>query len=190
MIRSTRLSLFVIASIFGAAACSSDPATFSQPVGIELNAKSGDVNNNAISNLKEITTETGNPFGSFVSSSRAQLGNHDPSHVELPTLTLTLGAQSTGVTTLDEVFTGDVDVAFLMDTSNNTYDVGHIMNPTGVGPDSIDSTFDSSQLSAADYQLFLAGQFKVQVRGNAAAGFQSKGANATLQTTFTFDAFQ
>ena len=171
-------------------ACGSDPVSFSQPVGIELKAKSGDVNNNAISELKDITTESGNPFGAFITAARAKLGNHDPSRIELPMLTLTLGAQSTGVTKLDDVFTGDVDVAFLMNTSSNTYDVGHVTNPAGVGPDSVDSTFVSTQLSAADYQLLLQGQFKVQVRGPAAAGFQSKGAEASIQATFTFDAFQ
>jgi hypothetical protein len=125
-----------------------------------------------------------------VTDARAHLGNHDPARIELPSLTLTLGAQSTGVTKLEEVFTGDVDVAFLMNTSNNTYDVGHIMNPIGVGPDSVDVTFISTQLSSTDYTLFLGGQFKIVVRGPAATGFQTKGAQATIQATLTFDAFQ
>ena len=184
-----RQSLTLLPLVF-AAACSSGPVSFSQPVGIELKAKSSDVANNVIAENKDINTESGNPFGAFVTAARGDLGNHDPSRVELPTLTLTLGAQSTGVTKLDDIFTGEVDISFLMDTSNNTYPVGSITNPTGVGPDSMDSTFVSTQMSSADYQLFLGGQFKVVIRGTAAAGFATKGADATLQTTFTFDAFQ
>jgi hypothetical protein len=188
MTHSTRL-LFA-APLLALAACGSDPVSFSQPVGIELKAKSGDVQTAAIAETKDITTESGNPFGAFVTDARAHLSGHDPSRIEIPSVTLTLGGQSTGVTKLDDVFTGDVDVAFVMNTSNDTYDVAHLMNPTGVGPTSMDVVFDTTKLSAADYQLFLGGQFKVVLRGPAAAGFASKGAEATLQTTFTFDAFQ
>lgn len=171
-------------------ACSSDPVSYSAPVGIELDAKSGDVNMSVVTEQKDITTESGNPYGAFINDAKAKLGGNDPSRIEIDSLTVTLGAQSTGVTTLDEVVTGDVDVAFLADASNNTYDAGHVINPTGVGPDDVDPNFDWTTVAAQDVPQMLNGSFKVVLRGNAATGFSGKGATAVLQLTFTFSAFQ
>jgi len=172
------------------AACGSDPVNYSAPVGIELKAKSGDVSSSVVTEQKDITTESGNPYGAFTNDATAKLGGVAPSRIELHDLTITLGAQSTGVTALEQVVTGDVDVAFIVNNSNNTYDAGHIMNPTGVGPDTMDVVFDWSQVAAADQAAMLGGSFKVVLRAPAAATFASKGADATLQTTFTFDAFK
>lgn len=182
--------LILAGALVAIGACGSDPVNFSQPVGIELKAKSSDVTTAAVSETKDITTESGNPYGAFVADAKTHLGGHDPSRIELPSVTLALGGQSTGVAKLDDVFTGDVDVAFVMNSTNNTYDVGHIMNPTGVGPSSLDVSFDSTQLASQDWPLFLNGQFKVVIRGTPAAGFAGKGAEAVLEVSFTFDAFQ
>src|SRR5215468_5571204 len=99
------------------AACGTDPVSFSAPVGINLKVKSGEVLSNAVSDQKAITTESGNPFGAFVSDAQHKLGK-DPARIEVHQLTLTLGAQSIGVTKLEEVYTGDVDVAFIMNDTN------------------------------------------------------------------------
>ena len=171
-------------------ACSSDPLQYSAPVGIELKAKSSDVSTSVISEQKAITTESGNPYGAFVSAAMTKLGGKAPGSLAISDLSLTLGAQSTGVTALEEVTTGDVDVAFLVDTSNNTYDAGHVMDPTGVGPVAMDPTFDWSAVSAGDQTSMLQGSFKVVLRGASAASFSGKGAEASLQLTFTFAAFE
>ena len=172
------------------AACGSDPVNFSEPVGIELDAKSGDAINSVVTENKDITTESGNPYGKFVSDAMAKLGGHDPSLIDIPELTLTLGAQSTGVTSLDEVVTGDVDIAFLVNNTNDTYDVAHVMSPTGIGPVAMQTVFDWTQVSATDRTTMLGGGFKVVLRAPAAASFSTKGADARLQATFTFTAFK
>lgn len=169
--------------------CSDDPVSYSMPVGINLKAKSDAVTNSVISDDKQITTESGNPYGAFISDAHAKLGK-DPARIEIDKLTLLLGAQSTNVTKLEEVYTGDVDVAFLMNDTNNTYDVGHVMNPTGVGPVELNVVFQSDAVPDADFTKFLGGSFKVVIRGSAAAGFSTKGAEADLQATFTFSAFE
>jgi hypothetical protein len=169
--------------------CSSDPVSYSMPVGINLKAKSGDVSNSVISDDKAITTESGNPYGAFVSDAQKKLGK-DPARIEIDKLTLVLGAQSTNVAKLEDVYTGDVDVAFLTNDTNITYDVGHVMNPTGVGPVDLDVAFRSDAVSAADFAKIVGGSFKVVIRGSAAAGFSGKGAEAALETTFTFSAFE
>ena len=172
------------------AACGTDPVQYSAPVGIELKAKSSDVASNVVSEQKDITTESGNPYGAFVNTAMSKLSGHAPSRIEIDQLTLTLGAQSTGVATLDEVVTGDVDVAFLVNDSNNTYDAGHAMNPTGAGPVTMSPSFDWAMVSPDDRTRMLNGSFKVSLRGSAAIGFQSKAADASLETTFTFTAFE
>jgi hypothetical protein len=171
------------------AACGAYPISFSSPVGINLKAKSGDVSGNAISDEKEITTESGNPYGAFINDAVAELG-HDPSAVELDAVTLTLGAGSTGVIDLAEVFEGDVDVAFLINESNNTYDVAHVVDPDGIGPVGMDVVFESDAVTDVDYANFLDGKFRVVVRGDAAPDFETKGAEANLQVTLTFAAFE
>jgi hypothetical protein len=178
------LALAMVATI----GCGADPVSFSMPVGIELKAKSADVSNAVVSDDKAITTESGNPFGAFVSDAHTKLGR-DPARIEVDKLTLLLGAQSINVAKLDDVYTGDVDVAFLTNDSNNTYDVGHVMNPAGVGPVELTVVFRSEMVPSTDFAKFLTGSFKVVIRGPAAAGFSTKGAEASLQATFTFAAF-
>jgi hypothetical protein len=172
------------------AACGTDPVSYSAPVGIELKAKSSDVASSVVTEQKDITTESGNPYGAFTNDATAKLGGKPPSRIELSSLTLTLGGQSTGVSSLDQVLTGDVDVAFVVNDTNNTYDAGHVASPTGVGPVRMGITFEWAQVAAGDEAAMLGGSFKVVLRAPAAAGFSSTSADASLQTTFTFDAFQ
>ena len=172
------------------AACGADPVNYSAPVGIELKAKSGDVAQSVVTEQKDITTESGNPYGSFTNTATTKLGGRQPSRIEIDSLSLTLGAQSTGVAKLEDVVTGDVDVAFLTNDSNNTYDAGHVTSPTGVGPVAMTPDFDWAMVAPADQPKMLGGSFKVVLRAPAATGFSTKGAEASLQVTFTFSAFE
>ena len=171
------------------AACSDDPVSFSAPVGINLKAKSGDVANTAISEDKAITTESGNPYGVFVSDATTKLAR-EPGRIEIDHATLLLGAQSTNVTRLEDVFTGVVSVAFLMNDTNNTYEVGTVNGPTGTGPVDVAISLAGDDMAPQDFTKYLGGSFKVVARGTAAPGFSSKGAEASLQLTFTFAAFE
>jgi hypothetical protein len=170
------------------AACGSDPVNYSQPVGIELKAKSGDVSGTVVTEQKDITTESGNPYGTFVNDATHMLGR-DPSRIELDDLTLTLGAQSTGVSGLEQVLTS-ANIEFLVNDTNNTYGAGEVVNPTGVGPVPVTTTFRWEAVSDIDRAKMLGGGFKVVIIAPAAVGFSTKGAEASLQTTFTFTAFE
>ena len=94
------------------------------------------------------------------------------------------------VTALDQIYTGDVDVAFITNDTNITYDVGHVLNPSGVGPVDVRVVFESVVVAPTDFLKLLSGSFKVVLRGSAATTFATKGADATLQLTFTFSAFE
>ena len=183
MLRITSLTLLALVG------CADDPVSYSSPVAINLKAESGAVNGTAISDEKGITTESGNPYARFVSDARARLGR-DPGRIEVDELTLTLGAQSEGVTTLDQVYAGDVDVLFLMNDSNNTYPVGRVANPTGPGPVNVGVLLESNAVADQDWSKFVGGNFKVVIRGSVATDFANKGAKADLQLTFTFAAFE
>jgi hypothetical protein len=181
--------MFCLAMLVSLVACGDDPLSYSAPVAINLKAESGQVNGTAISDEKGITTESGNPYGAFIGEAKAQI-KRDPSRIELETLDLLLGAQSTGVTALEQIYTGDVDVLFLMNDTNNTYTAGRIANPTGAGPAEVDVLFESDDVADQDFVKLVGGSFKVVIRGTAAADFATKGAKAELQLTFEFAAFE
>lgn len=183
------MKLIVLSSFLVCGACTTDPVSYSAPVGINLKAKSGDVSGTAISEDKSITTETSNPYGSFISAATTKIGR-SPGRVEVDHATLLLGAQSVNVTKLEDVFTGAVDVSFVINDSNNTYQVGGLTNPSGVGPIDLDISLAGSEVAPQDFPKYLDGSFKVVVRGTAATRFTSKGAEAALQLTFTFAAFK
>jgi hypothetical protein len=168
-----------------------DPVSFSAPVGINLKTKASDVKNGVVTQDKGITTESGNPYSAFINEARKELDGKDPGTIEIPSLTLLLGAQSTGVTALEQVFTGKVEVLFVMNDTDNTYPVGNIENPKGSGPVELDVTFDSDTITGEDRTKLLGGSFKTVIRGPAATSFAPPStAEATLQLTFTFESFE
>ncbi|MCB9563010.1 MAG: hypothetical protein H6708_21605 [Kofleriaceae bacterium] len=176
----------------GLAACGGDDAlSYSAPVGIDLKAKSSDVAGGVVSNDKGITTESGNPYGAFVSDARDALGGGDPGRIEVEGLTLLLGAGSTGVLTLGEVFDGTVEVLFVMNDTNDTFPVGStaVVATTPAGPIDLDVSFDSSAVAAVNWDKMLTGSFKVALRGPAQGDFENANADVDLEATFTFGAY-
>lgn len=172
--------------------CSDDPVSYSAPVGINLKAKSADTVNAVVTDEKGITTESGNPYGAFVADAETALGGADPSRIEVASVALLLGGGSAGVAALGEIFDGTVDVQFQMNDSNNSYPVADVDvdAAVGAGPVDLAVSFDSGQVQGDDYTRLLGGSFKVVLRGPAATGFTTKGADADLQLTFDFEAFE
>lgn len=181
---------FAILALVVFAACGDDPVNYSDDIGIELKTKSGDATDNAITEEKGITTESSNPYGAFITEAKNRLG-HDPSDIKLEKLTVTLGGQSTGVTTLEQVMTGDVYVKFLTNDTNNTFQVGHFASPVGPGPVEGEATFAMAEdVAEVDIAKVIGGSFKVVLNATPATDFSTKGAEASLQLTFTFSAFE
>ena len=186
MKRAAGLSpLLCLAALAG---CGDDPVAYSAPVGINLNVKSDDTRNSAVASDKNINSESGNPYAAFVSEARRRLGR-DPSRIGVSSLTLLLGGQSTGVTTLDQVFAGRVDALFVMNDTNNSFNVGHADSVRGGGPVAFQIDFDSAAVVGVDRDKLLGGSFKVTIRGAAATTFVAKGSTANLQLTSTFAAY-
>ena len=111
----------VATSLFTAAACGGDdPVSYSEPVGIELKADADKVVTGSLTDDKGITTESGNPYGGFIANARTALDGASPSRIEVAEVSLLLGAGSTGVTQLGQIFAGNFEVLFEMNDTNDT----------------------------------------------------------------------
>jgi hypothetical protein len=191
---NNKYSLFSFLSLFCvcAAACGEDPVSYSEPVGLELKIESSKVVNGSISNEKSITTESGNPYGAFITAAKAELGR-EPSRIVLTSATLQLGASSTGVVSLSEIFDGEISVLFSMDTTNDTFSAATLViddSTQGRGPIEMAALFDSDDMSAANISKLLSGSFKVVLAGPTAENFDALDAKADVQVTLTLEAYE
>lgn len=186
----TRLGL---AGAIALAACGGeDPVSHSAPVGINLKADSDKVVGTNVTDQKNINTESGNPYGAFVTEAGNVLG-HAPGRIEVVGVSILMAADSTGVSMLNEIFNGRVDVMFEMPTLGDTIPVGHAIidaNTTGRGPLELEIDFDSSNLAPENFADLLGGGFNVVYSGVVASGYSTLAAKADLQITFTFEAFE
>jgi hypothetical protein len=183
--------LCVLIPIATAAACSDDPVSYSAPVGISLGVTSADVATGTLTDEKNVNTESGNPYAEYIQAARDELGR-DPGTIEIESATLELLGTSTNVTALGEVFDGDVDLAFVMNSSDSSYPatVATLDGETGAGPIDMHSHFDPAAITDEDWPSFVGGSFKVVLTGAAASGFEAADATAELQATFTFVAYE
>ena len=170
--------------------CGDDPVSYSEPVGLSLSVASGDVDNGTLLDEKNINTESGNPYGAFADAARDAVGG-EPSSIEVDAVSLGID-DSTGVTALDEIFAGDVDVSFVMNGSDELYPVAihGIVAEDDAGPVDFHVHFDSDAVSDADYTELVGGSFKVVLSGEAAAGFEAASADADLSLVLTFTAYE
>jgi hypothetical protein len=173
------------------AACGGDPVSYSSSVGINLKVRSADTVGGMVSDEKSVNTESGNPYGAFINDARVKIGR-DPGIIEVESVELVLGGSSTGVVALGEVFAGEVQIVFHMNDTNNAFPVaaGTIDAAIAAGPVAFDVTFPAETIPDLDYVKLLNGSFKVIARGAAAPSFESMGAEADLQVTLMFAAFE
>jgi len=148
---------------------SSNPANtvnYSGPVSINVDKfKDGEVRNNAFDADKSVSTESGNPYGMFLSQARATLGR-PPAAVVVDRVTLTLGRDSTGVTAFEQILGGPLTV--YLSSSSSTVNIGTVAQPTGAGPVEVVITATRDTLAPINSDL-IQGSFKVGIRVPAAA---------------------
>lgn len=167
-------------------ACTDDPVSYSDEVGISLKAE---VVDGTVVDEKNINTESGNPYAAFIADARSVLGK-DPGAIEVDRVELVV-TDGSSVTQLGQVFGGDVEVLFQINDTDAIYVVatGTILADLD-GPQQLDIAFDSDVVDAADYPKLVGGGFKVITTGPAAEGFDGKSATADLEVTFNFAAFE
>jgi hypothetical protein len=173
------------------AACGDDVVSHSAPVGIHLAFSSGDVAGGRVGDDKNINTESGNPYAAYIADAREALG-HDPSRIEVDSLTLTIATGTSGVTALGEIFDGPTALTFEMNSTNTIVPVASlaIVASTGPGPVPMDGAFDSSTVTGDDWTSLLDGDFKVVIDGPAQGDFEGANAAVDLEALFTFDAIE
>lgn len=187
MTMMTRRAVVMVALL--AAACGgttdNDPNTiaWSEPVSVRLDKfKDDEVRNGAFNSDKSITSESGNPYGQFLQTARARLGR-DPAAVLIDGATITLGADTRGVTAFEQIFAGPVTL-YVVGSNDTTVNVGTIALPTGPGPVAATITAGRAELAAVNREM-LSGGFKVGMRVPAAAMLpRSFDAKVTLTVTF------
>ena len=148
---------------WAAPGCADDPVTVSDRIVIQLSGiKEGDITSGVVEKSKNVTTESGNPYGAFLQNARTTLGRN-PSRIEVTMAQITLSGDSRGVMSLADLFTGEVNV-FLDADVGGTVPVGRVTNPTGMGP--VDCAIVSDESSLAPIMdALLSGVFRVGVRG-------------------------
>ncbi|HEY5925838.1 MAG TPA: hypothetical protein VIV11_29325 [Kofleriaceae bacterium] len=174
-----------------AAGCSDDPVSVSDVVDLKLALASGDVDNGVLFDEKNVNTESGNPYGVFVSMAREEIGG-EPSRITVDGTTVTVDATSTNVTMLGGVFLGATKVEFIMNGSTTKYAVAtrDVVAADVAGPVEFGVDFDSDKIPAEDFSDLASGSFKVAISGPAAATFEAANADADLTVSLTFSAFE
>ncbi len=183
----SRLLLVPLAATALTACGGDDVVSYSDPVGIHLAIADGDVDGSTAYDEKNINTESGNPYGVFVTAARDAVG--EPSRIVVDATSIEIGAGS-DVADVDAVFDGPIEVSFVM--SEAAYPVAGltIVAGDGPGPIELDVDFDSDVLSEADYGDLTAGSFKVVLEGEVADDFVDLGVTADFEVVFTFTAFE
>ena len=153
-----------------AAGCGDDDAAntvnYSGPVTINVDKfKDGEVRNNAFDTDRTVSTESGNPYGMFLSQARAALGRA-PAAVVVDRVTLTLGRNAMGVTAFEQFMGGPLTV--YLASSSSTVNIGTVAQPTGAGPVEVVITATRDTLAPINNDL-VQGSFKVGIRVPAAA---------------------
>lgn len=192
--KSSRFALsgLLLCSVAALVGCGSEePISVSSPVGISLDAETGDMNNNVITVGKNINTEIGNPWAVFTSDVEGQLGG-PPSDVQIESLRLLLATSSKGFVELREVFDGTVDVQFKMSKTGTFVPAASaVIDNTTTGREvSFKPNFRFADLQGVDLDDFMNGSFKVVMSGPAAEGFEVAEGKAETMLTFTFAAFE
>jgi hypothetical protein len=189
--KMTSLFAFALVSTTALVGCGDDPINYSEPVGISLQFKSGDVVAGRIATDKNINTESGNPYAAFVSAAQTKIGKA-PSRIDVAKVTLTVEASSKQVSKLGEIFAGDCKLKFVMNSGNVPFDVASRTMAAAdlAGPVELTATFDSADLDAGQYAQLVGGSFKVALDCATATTFASAGATADLKATFTFGAYE
>jgi len=158
------IATLVGALSFGATACGDDPVAHSETISLKLSGiKNGDIKNGQASEDKEISTESGNPYGEFIKNAKAALGGKNPGSIELVSAIVRVHADSKNVSSLEAVFTS---FELFLTTSSTTIPVGTVASPTGT---SVNVKLDENVDYEPIFDQLLGGSFKAGVRGPTVA---------------------
>jgi hypothetical protein len=144
-------------------ACAEDPVLATDLIVITLSdINENDITSGVVEERKNISTESGNPYGEFLREARRILGR-DPGRIRVESVQITLDGSSRGVDGFQDLFPGEVNV-FLDASAGGTVYVGRTSAPTGMGPVVL-SVISSDDSLAPIMDALLGGSFHVGVQG-------------------------
>jgi hypothetical protein len=188
MNRLSLLTALTSVAALGLFGCGGGPISVSQPITLSKTSSSNDVVTGVLTWDRGVNNDTGSPFANFIGAARQQLEGKDPSRLELTSASLFLGGQSQGVTALEQVFSGRVDM--LLQTSHTSYAAAHLDQVSRAGPADFTVDFNWNAVAPADRSDLFNGNFDVVLRGEATTTFATTDSKADLQTTIGFQAYE
>jgi len=164
--------------------CPEEPVAHSETVSLKLSGmKEGDVKNNEFSEEKNVNSESGNPYGEFTKAAENALGKA-PSRIAPQSAFLRIHSDSEGVTSFGEVF---ASMELFFANSATTIPVGTVASPQGSSVEvALDENVDLEPLMAS----MIGGDFKVGVRGAAAASLPAGKFDLRITIDIKFEAYE
>lgn len=177
------LAAFSSSTLLG---CSDDPAFTSGQVGISLGVKEGDIVGDQIDSRKNVSTESGNPYGAFISKVEDEFGD-SPREIRVEAVTLQIQESKDDVSVFEDLWPETVNVFLAADDTVSGFVVASIDSPAGLGPINVPirSVDDADGLG----QLLESGNFRVGVRGKTDLSETSK-FDTKIAVTLTFGAYE
>lgn len=166
--------------------CSDDPAFTSGQVGISLGLKEGAIVGDQIDTRKNVSTESGNPYGAFVSKVENEFGD-TPREIRIEAVSLQIQDTKDDVAVFEDLWPETAEVFLAADDTVSGFTVATVQNPTGLGP--IDLVVQPVEDATALGTLLDSGNFRVGVRGKTGLTSASK-FDTKIAVTLTFGAYE
>lgn len=149
--------------LLGLAGCTDDPepVAYSEPISVRLSGiKEGDVRDGEAARDKGVDEESGNPYHEFLRQAQARLAGIPPSAIRPTSVTVQLGADSTGAVSIGDVF---ATLEVFVSDGTTTIPIGAVNAPAG----SSVSIPIAATLDTLDpiQESMLDGHIRVGVRG-------------------------
>lgn len=177
------LSGFIGLSLVG---CSDDPAFTSGQVGISLSLKEGAIVGDQIDSRKNVSTESGNPYGAFISKVQNEFGD-TPREIRIEAVSLQIQDTKDDVAVFEDLWPESVQVFLAADDTVSGFTVASVEGPTGLGPINVPTrpVEDTTALET----LLESGNFRVGVRGKTALTDAAK-FDTKVAVTLTFGVYE
>ncbi len=183
-----QISLLLISCFVGLAlvGCSDDPVFTSGQVGISLGLKEGAIVGDQIDSRKNVSTESGNPYGAFIQEVKDEFGD-SPREIRIEAVSLQIQDTKDDVAVFQDLWPESVEVFLAADDTVSGFTVASVQGPTGLGPINVPTrpVDDATALET----LLASGNFRVGVRGKTALTTASK-FDTKVAVTLSFGVYE
>lgn len=157
-----RIFAAVLLALVLHAGCGDDPAAVTGPITLTISSiNESDIDNGVVWKDKNISSESGNPWGEFIDDAQSQLGG-DPSEFEFISATVTLDvASSDEVAGFEDVAAGSMRLMITRTNGDTPVIIAELADPSGTEVD-LPITASRSDL-ATHHSAMVGGDFKARL---------------------------